>query len=192
MNGTRHRRITADDLHHLVDLDSDPEVMRYLNGGAPVDQRHLQDVVLPSFIAAGEARPHLGVWVVETLDDGQLGPEFLGWVSLRHTDPTQPDTATLGFRFKRSAWGRGYATATAATLLAAAFDSGAVARVVATTYQDNFASQRVLEKLGFTLVERFRPRAEDLVVGATYGGASEVWEGDELVFELTTPPLSRR
>jgi RimJ/RimL family protein N-acetyltransferase len=192
VNGARHRRITVEDLPQLVALDGDPEVMRYLNGGAPVDARHIEEVVLPSFIAAGEVRPYLGVWVVETSDAGRGSAGFLGWVSLRAIDPLRPSRATLGFRFARAAWGRGHATTTARALLAAAFDSGEVTRVTATTYQDNLASQRVLHKLGFQLVERFRPRAEDLVSGATYAGAGEVWEGDELVFELTAQPLSRR
>ena len=29
------RRLTEADVDHLVTLDSDPEVMRYLNGGTP-------------------------------------------------------------------------------------------------------------------------------------------------------------
>ena len=30
------RRFTAADVDHLVDLDSDPEVMRFLTGGRPI------------------------------------------------------------------------------------------------------------------------------------------------------------
>jgi hypothetical protein len=32
----RLRRITVDDVDNLVQLDGDPEVMRYLGGGAPL------------------------------------------------------------------------------------------------------------------------------------------------------------
>jgi len=182
------RPITPADLPHLVALDDDPQVMRYLNGGRPADRLHIEQVVLPAFLAASRAGPHLGVWVVEGALRGRDARQFLGWVSLRRMDPAQPATATLGFRFKRASWGRGVATAAARSVLTRAFDAGEVERVVATTYQDNVASQHVLEKLGFALVGRFRPTLDEVSSGATYAGADEVWDGDELAYELTTAP----
>lgn len=188
MTGFVLRPITADDLPHLIALDDDPEVMRYLNGGQPADRQHIEQVVLPSFLAASRAGPHLGVWVVEGALRTGGATEFLGWVSLRRMDPARTDTATLGFRFRRASWGRGVATAAARSVLMTAFAAGEVERVLATTYQDNVASRRVLEKLGFSLRARFKPTVADLHGEATYAAAGEVWEGDEFAYELRTTP----
>jgi RimJ/RimL family protein N-acetyltransferase len=39
----RLRRLTADDLDALVELDSDPEAMRYLTGGQPTPRELIRD-----------------------------------------------------------------------------------------------------------------------------------------------------
>lgn len=175
----RLRRIMADDLEHLVALDGDPEVMRYLSGGSPTPREVLAERVLPGFLQRDEARRHLGVWVVESLEDGG----FLGWVGLWPLEA--PTEARLGYRLRRSAWGRGYATEAARALLDLAFTEGDLQRVEATTYELNRASQRVLEKLGLRLVRRYRPTQEELAASGSFdGGEAEPWEGDELVYGI--------
>jgi RimJ/RimL family protein N-acetyltransferase len=37
------RQFTEDDVHNLFDLNSDPEVMRYLTGGRPTPREELRD-----------------------------------------------------------------------------------------------------------------------------------------------------
>ena len=46
------RQFTPGDVELLVELDSDPEVMRYLSGGAPTSRDAIASRILPSFIAA--------------------------------------------------------------------------------------------------------------------------------------------
>jgi RimJ/RimL family protein N-acetyltransferase len=60
----------------------------------------------------------------------------------------QVAVATLGYRLRRSAWGRGYATEGARTLVRHAFTELGVGRVAATTMAVNTRSRRVLEKAG--------------------------------------------
>lgn len=55
----------------------------------------------------------------------------------------------LAFWIAREHWGNGYATAAARLLLGHAFGRLGLHRVRASTYDDNEASRRVLEKLGF-------------------------------------------
>ena len=45
------RQFTAADLDNLVELDSDPDVMRYITGGRPTPREHVRDEVLPAFLA---------------------------------------------------------------------------------------------------------------------------------------------
>jgi RimJ/RimL family protein N-acetyltransferase len=42
------RRFTLDDVDNLVLLDSDPEVMRYLSGGAPTPRDVIERETLPA------------------------------------------------------------------------------------------------------------------------------------------------
>ncbi len=54
----------------------------------------------------------------------------------------------VGYHLKPSAWGKGYATETAAALLEFAFEETALDRVLAVTGLSNHASQNVLRKAG--------------------------------------------
>jgi len=56
-----------------------------------------------------------------------------------------------------------------------------VRRVVATTYEDNLASRRVMEKIGMKPVWRFRITIQDLEEAATFhADSSALWEGDDV------------
>ncbi|MGH2390760.1 MAG: GNAT family N-acetyltransferase [Chloroflexota bacterium] len=44
------RRFTEDDVDNLFDLDSDPEVMRFLSGGKPTPRDVIQNETLPRFL----------------------------------------------------------------------------------------------------------------------------------------------
>jgi RimJ/RimL family protein N-acetyltransferase len=59
------------------------------------------------------------------------------------------DDVEVAYRLARPAWGRGIATEAAGALVNHALGALALPRVVAVTYPDNVASQRVLCKLGF-------------------------------------------
>lgn len=56
----------------------------------------------------------------------------------------------IGYFFKRSAWGRGYATEACRRLLQFAFQETTLTEVVATFHKENLVSRNVLEKAGFT------------------------------------------
>jgi len=55
----------------------------------------------------------------------------------------------IAYRLARSAWGRGIATEAAGALVAHGLRTLGLPRLVAVTYPENRASQRVLDKLGF-------------------------------------------
>jgi len=80
---------------------------------------------------------------------------------------------------------RGYATEGARALITKGFTELGVQRVCATTYQDNRASRRVMEKAGLTLVRTYRPTLADLAAVGTYQIASEdLWDGDDVEYAL--------
>jgi RimJ/RimL family protein N-acetyltransferase len=175
------RRFTEADAGHLYDLDSDPEVMRYLTGGGGTPREAIETEILPLFTSYDERFPGFGFWaVIEKASGG-----FLGWFSLRPKVESDPRQVGLGFRLCQAAWGQGYATEGARALIRLGFTDLGVERVSATTYEDNLASRRVMEKAGLTLTRRFRMTAADLESIDTHqGGAEDPWDGDDLEYAL--------
>ena len=145
------RRFTADDVDVLVELDADPQVMRYVTGGVPTPRREIEDEVLPAFLAYHERYAGYGFWAAVENATG----EFVGWFHFRPAEDAPPDEIELGYRLRRSAWGRGYATEGSRALIDKGFTSLGVRRVVASTMVVNVASRRVLEKAGMLLVREF-------------------------------------
>ena len=64
----------------------------------------------------------------------------------------RPDEVEVGYRYRRSAWGRGVATEAATPLVQIALADPATAAVVACALAGNAGSLRVLEKLGLERV----------------------------------------
>jgi RimJ/RimL family protein N-acetyltransferase len=175
------RGFTPADLDHLVELDGDPEVMRFLTGGAPTPREVIQREILPRFLGSYERLSGFGVWAAVEKASG----DFLGWFSFRSPEGTGSEEVELGYRLHRAAWGRGYATEGARALIHKGFAELGVRRVVATAYQDNLASRRVLEKAGLRLVRTFRLTPADLLAADTFHVASPyVWDGDDVEYAL--------
>ena len=176
------RRFTAGDAQNLFDLDNDPEVMRYLNGGTPTPREAIKKKILPVFLRYDDRCPGYGFWVAIEKASG----DFLGWFSFRPTGDA-PGEIALGFRFRRAAWGKGFATEGSRALIRAGFTEMGVHRVIATTYGDNVASRRVMEKVGMTLVRTFRMTPEDLAGTDSYHvAAPDLWDGDDVEYALDT------
>jgi len=146
------RPLAAADEADLIALDSDPEVMRYVGNPAGVRspaetaeraRRRIRES------ARGDYEP-LGFWRIEGRADrafhgvGALIPMPAG----EDGRDGEPDVE-VAYRLARGAWGQGIATEAAAALVDYALGPLALPRVVAVTYPDNHASQRVLDKLGF-------------------------------------------
>lgn len=140
----RLRRFTSGDLERLVELDSDPEVMRYITYGVPTPRERYEREVLPRWSAFEQVTPLLGYWAAETRADGG----FVGWFHLR-PDRFDAGEQELGYRLRRAVWGRGLATEGARTLLAHGFERVGTAKISARTLTANLASRRVMERCGF-------------------------------------------
>lgn len=159
-------------------LDSDPAVMRWINGGAETPRAFIEEQTLPLFCRDDWPIAGAGFWKV--LDRDSLTP--LGWCCLR-SEAAAERVVSLGYRLFRRAWGRGLATEASRALLELAFEALAVERVQADTYEENLASRRVLEKLGFRLVRAYRADL-DAQQTAFFEG-TEAFPGVDLEFELT-------
>jgi RimJ/RimL family protein N-acetyltransferase len=140
------RRLTAEHLPDLIELDSDPEVMRHISGGAPNSREVYLEELLPRMLAWDE-HPFgfLAAYEAE---------RFQGWFHLR---PSVADSGVLelGYRLRRAAWGRGLATEGARALLRHAFATLHHPAVDACAHPDNAASIHVMVKCGMRRVGSF-------------------------------------
>lgn len=169
----RLRRFTEADVDNLCELDSDPEVMRFLTNGKPTPYEVIRDKVLPAVLAEYRRSARHGRFAAQARASG----EFLGWLSLAYRG--DPDHAELGFRLRRSAWGQGYATEGARALVHKAFAELGIRRVTATTMAVNVASRRVMEKAGLRYARTFHLTFDDPIPGTELG---------EVEYEATSAP----
>jgi RimJ/RimL family protein N-acetyltransferase len=164
------RPLSLDHVDDLVALDSDPEVMRYLNGGRPTPRQEVEEVV----------RTWLGHrWAAVEKSTN----EFVGWFSLR---PSGVGEYELGYRLRREAWGNGLATEGSRALLARAFARLEARRVWAQTMTVNAPSRRVLERCGLRYVRTFHGVWPEPIEGTELGDVEyEVlrsdWENSSIV-----------
>ena len=173
------RQFTEDDVDHLFDLNSDPEVMRYLTGGRPTPREQIRDEIIPFYLAVYHRLDRLGTWAAESTPTG----EFLGWFHFRPGPGTDITNVDLGYRLRRSAWHQGYATEGSCALISMGFTDLGVERVFAHTMTVNTASRRVLEKCGLTLVCTTAYQGADVIEGAEHG---------EVEYALTKPEWQAR
>jgi len=112
--------MASDDLEYLAGLNSDTEVMRFITGRPSSKDE-----------TALEIEAALGTrWLVFARDGG----EFLGWVGA--VPMRTGNESEVGWRFRRSAWGHGYAAEAARVLIDQLFVNGAL-RVFAQTMATN-------------------------------------------------------
>jgi RimJ/RimL family protein N-acetyltransferase len=159
------RRFTEDDVDNLVELDSDPDVMHFINGGRPTPRDEIENEVLPMFLDYYERFAGYGFWAaVEKPTE-----EFVGWFHFRPAEGAHPGEVELGYRLRRSAWGKGYATEGSRALIHKGFAEFGVQRVFASTMVVNVASRRVMEKAGLKFVRTFHQPWPDYIEGEEEG-----------------------
>jgi RimJ/RimL family protein N-acetyltransferase len=181
------RRFTEADVDNLVELDSDPDVMRYVNGGRPTPREEIQDDILPAFLRYYERFVGYGFWAAIEKSTG----DFLGWFHFRPAEGHRLDEPELGYRLRKSAWGKGYGTEGSRALIRAGFTVFGVRRVVAEAMAVNTASRRVMEKSGLTLVRTFRQPWPDRIEGDEHGDVEyALRRADWQHREAARPPLN--
>jgi RimJ/RimL family protein N-acetyltransferase len=144
----------------FMDLERDPDVMRFLNGGHPVDQE--QSDPDATFLMPRGTEAH--VWTARRITSGA----FVGWFCLW---PENERIGEPGYRLRRMDWGQGLAAEGASALVDWGFASGRYDEIVACTMAANRASRRVLEKIGLKYIRTVCVDWADAIPG---GGEGEV------------------
>lgn len=137
-NRLRLRLFTPQDLDDLYSLYSDPDVMRYVGKGV----RTRQETEKGLFFMIEHYKHGFGLWVVVHKAKGQ----FIGRCGLCYLDNT-PEIE-LGYTFVKAYWNRGLATEASLASLRYGFEELKLERIVAIAKPENYASRRVMEKVG--------------------------------------------
>jgi RimJ/RimL family protein N-acetyltransferase len=134
------RRFKPDDLDWLAEVYGDPEVTRYLGG---VKSRSGVEAFMQERIFGYyDQHPGLGMWVtVERVTGSRVGFHLLNHIR-------GESIIQIGYTLVKDAWGKGFATEMAAAVLRYGFDDLNLPRICAIANLDNYASHRVLLKIG--------------------------------------------
>lgn len=147
------RDIDEKDEDNLYELDSDPEVMRYLTHGTPSSRAEVQTAIQRCISLRAKHNNRFGVWAAVEKNSGR----FMGWFLFRPCwkDPDNTNRIELGYRLKQAFWGRGYATEVSKALITKGFAELGVTEVFAVTMKTNLGSQAVMRKAGLVFVREF-------------------------------------
>ena len=146
------REILPTDVDGFFELDSDPEVHRYL-GNKPISRKEQAAEVI-HFIRQQYIEHGIGRWAI--ID--KKSDDFIGWTGLKFVTElinNHKNYYDLGYRLVKKYWGKGIATETALASLNYAFHELNLPRVFAIADCENIASNTVLKKAGLKFIESF-------------------------------------
>ncbi|GJM34173.1 MAG: N-acetyltransferase [Saprospiraceae bacterium] len=146
------RELVPDDATGIFEMDSDPEVHRYLGNQPISNMGQAEDgiqLIRKQYVDNG-----IGRWAVIEKETGQ----FIGWSGLKLM-PAPADVPTnlydLGYRFIKKYWGKGYATESAKATIKYGFKKLKLNELFAIADINNEVSMRVLMKVGLVSIGEF-------------------------------------
>ncbi len=144
--------MTRDDADALFDLDQDTDVMHFINGGKMTSMEDILSVSIPRLESYADQSEGWGIWKVSLRGEVDDSKAYLGWVLVRPMDffseAPQYNNLELGWRFKQSSWGHGFATEAAKMVMDTVCAPLKITRVSALALEQNVASINIMKKLG--------------------------------------------
>lgn len=139
----------------LFQLDQDPEVMRFINGGEMTSKEDIINLSIPRLYKYKNTEKGWGLWKVTVLATQQE----IGWILVRPMDffsaePIWHDIE-LGWRFMRSTWGKGYATEAAIHIQQALAKRSENKVFSAVAMPENTGSIAVMKKMGMEYIKTY-------------------------------------
>ena len=150
------RNWKLEDLTEFAEINSDPHVMEHFP--KPLSYKETKEFIL-------RLQKHYSKWgytyyATEIIETGEL----IGFIGLAYqTYKTEFTPAMdIGWRLKKTAWGKGYATEGAKKCLAYAFSNLNSKRIIAVCTVNNTKSENVMKKIGMTKKGEFNhPNLKD-------------------------------
>lgn len=134
------RQFTEEDSPLILQLNSDPEIVKYVHEPVLTTEgqakKIIVDIILPQY------KNNLGRWAIYT----KTNNEFIGWCGLKYRP--ELNEIDLGYRLKKDAWRKGFATEAAKHTLDHGFNKLHLKLITGRAHIENIASIKVLEKIG--------------------------------------------
>jgi len=146
------REILPTDVDGLFQLDSDPEVHRYL-GNKPVENKE-QIIAMINFIRQQYVDYGIGRWAIVDKESNN----FIGWTGLklvREFTNSHINYYDLGYRLIQKYWGKGFATEAAKASIDYGFEKLNLSEIYAMADCENIKSNDVLTKNGLKFIVTF-------------------------------------
>lgn len=139
------RHLVMDDLDTLFALYRDPEIRKYFPDGVKNYDDTKEE--LEWLLNGHPEHPELGLWAIVHKETGK----FIGRCGLLTWEIDGRLETEVAYLLDKKFWHQGLATEAAAGILAYAFDTLNLSRIICLMHPDNIASQRVAQRLGMTL-----------------------------------------
>ena len=144
------RKWSFDDLDQFAVLNADKEVMEHFPKALSKEETKAYIIRLQKHY---EDFGH-NYYATEIKETG----EFIGFIGLAYQNFESDFTPNvdIGWRLKKAAWGKGYATEGAKRCLEIAFNNLQLEKVIATCTLHNVNSEKVMQKIGMQKVKEFQ------------------------------------
>lgn len=146
------REMLPTDDEALFEMDSNPEVHRYLGENPVTDIEQVRTYI--DAIRKQYADYGIGRWTAVEKASGNI----IGWAGLKFITETENNRTRfhdVGYRLNQKYWGKGYATESAKAALRYGFETLQLTEIIGSANVNNTQSRKALEKCGLTFVEQF-------------------------------------
>lgn len=149
------REIQTTDLDGMFELDSNPDVHKYLGNNPIKTKEQAEDVI--KFIH--QQYDNLGIGRFAAIE--KSSGDFIGWSGIKLNTGEKEmlngktDFYDIGYRFIPRYWGKGYATESALAALKYGFETMNLEQIVGAAEVENIGSNKVLQKIGLKFINEF-------------------------------------
>ena len=136
---------TINDLESLVSNANNDQIARYLTDGFPHPYTKENG---KAFIAMATKDNPIHIFAIE------VNGKAVGGIGIHLQQDIMKKNAEIGYWLGEAYWGKGIITKAITEMIQFGFNTYDITRIYARPFGTNLASQRVLEKAGFTLEAR--------------------------------------
>ena len=147
------REMRHEDANQLFEMDSNPNVHKYLWNKPYTSIQEVQDYII--YIRKQYQENNIGRFSTILKETGEL----IGWTGIKyindHLENGQTNFYDYGYRLNEKFWNKGYATEASIAWLDYGFKKLNIHKMNAYTHRDNGASNHILQKVGLVLLEEY-------------------------------------
>ena len=134
------------DLDSLVKFANNKEISKFMNDQFPYPYTHENGI---NFIQLATSDDPIHIFAID------IDEQAVGGIGIHQQKGIERKNAELGYWLAQPFWGKGIITKAVTEITAFGFKTYNINRIFARPFHTNIASQKVLEKAGFTLEARF-------------------------------------